>query len=100
MKGYGFTVEVTVKRVKGKCSVGHKVGDKVIFDGLSVKGNICSSALATFVPTLYAFMWGAEFPWDKSRDVTTVPCVDEKNQVVFELKRDRGHPWYTKKEAT
>lgn len=83
MKGYGLTVEVTVKKVKGKCSVGHKVGDKIIFDGLSVKGNICSSALATIIPTLYAFMWGAEFPWDKSRDVTTMPCPDEKNQVVF-----------------
>jgi len=43
-------------------------------------------------------MWGAEFPWDEDRDVTTVPCVDEKNQVVFELKRDRKHPWYKDKE--
>ena len=96
-KGYGFTVTATVKEIKGKCEVGHRVGDKVVFDGLSVKGKVCSGALATVMPTLYAFMWGAEFPWDEDKDVTTVPCVDEKNQVVFELRRDRQHPWYARK---
>ena len=95
-KSYGFTVTVTVVEIKGKCEVGHKVGEKIIFDGLSVKGKMCSSALAAMMPTLYAFMWGAEFPWDQDKDTTTVPCVDEKNQVVFELKRDRKHPWYTR----
>jgi len=95
-KGYGYTVTATVKGIKGRCEVGYKVGDKIVFDGLSVNGKICSGALATIVPTLYAFMWGAEFPWDEDKDVTTVPCVDEQNQVVFELKRDRQHPWYTR----
>ena len=95
-KGYGYTVTATVKGIKGRCEVGYKVGDKIVFDGLSVKGKTCSGVLATIVPTLYAFMWGAEFPWDEDKDVTTVPCVDEQNQVVFELKRDRQHPWYTR----
>ncbi len=31
------TVEVTVRSTKGKCYFGHKVGDKIIFDGRSVK---------------------------------------------------------------
>ncbi len=100
MKGYGFPVEVTVKKIKGKCSFGHKVGDKIVFDGLGVKGNICPSALATMFSIVYAFMWGAEFPWDKNRDITTVPCVDDENQVVFELKRDRKHPFFKEKEMT
>jgi uncharacterized protein (DUF2132 family) len=43
-------------------------------------------------------MWGAEFPWDEDRDATDVPCVDSKNQVVFELKRTRKHPWFKEKE--
>jgi uncharacterized repeat protein (TIGR04076 family) len=98
IKGYGFAVEATVKKIKGKCSHGYKVGDKIIFDGLHIKGKVCPSALATIVPTIYAFMWGAEFPWDEDRDVTDVPCVDSKNQVVFELKRDRKHPWFKEKE--
>jgi hypothetical protein len=38
----------------------------------------------------YAFAWGAaEFPWDKDKDVTSVPCLDAENSVVFELQRDR-----------
>jgi len=98
IKGYGFAVEASVKKIKGKCSHGYKVGDKIIFDGLNIKGRVCPSALATIVPTIYAFMWGAEFPWDENRDVTDVPCVDSKNQVVFELKRDRKNPWFKEKE--
>ena len=98
IKGYGFAVEATVKKIKGKCSHGYKVGDKIIFDGLHIKGRVCPSALATIVPTIYAFMWRAEFPWDEDRDVTDVPCVDSKNQVVFELRRDRKHPWFKEKE--
>ena len=38
-------IEVTVKSQKGKCNFGHKVGDKLIFDGKSVKGDICYGAL-------------------------------------------------------
>nr|MDO8099132.1 TIGR04076 family protein [Candidatus Njordarchaeota archaeon] len=96
---YGFTVEATVKEIRGKCSLGYKVGDRIVFDGIHIRGKVCPSALATIVPTIYAFMWGAEFPWNEDRDVTTVPCVDEKNQVVFELKRDRNHPWFRDTES-
>nr|MDO8045956.1 hypothetical protein [Candidatus Baldrarchaeota archaeon] len=41
----------------------HKVGDKIIFDGKSIKGNICYSALMTLLPKIYAMRYGAEFPW-------------------------------------
>lgn len=96
-KSYGYSVKVTVKKIKGNCPLGHKVGDEIIFDGVRVKGKICFSALATLMPTIYAFAWGAEFPWDENEDVTVLPCPDETNQVIFELKRDRKHPWYIKK---
>jgi len=98
-KGYGYTLTVTVKKIKGKCDVGHKVGDKIVFDGLRVRGKMCFSALATLMPTIYAFAWGAEFPWNKNRDTTTIPCPDDINQVVFEIKRDRRHPWYSEKQV-
>lgn len=98
MTGYGYTVEVTVKKIKGKCDVGHRVGDEIVFDGRSVKGKICLSALAAMMPTVHSFAWGAEFPWDKDKDVTYFPCPDDVNQVMFELKRDRKHPWYKEKQ--
>jgi uncharacterized repeat protein (TIGR04076 family) len=89
-KGYGFAVEATVKSIRGKCMFGHKVGDKIVFDGSEVKGKICYAALIYIMPIVYAFAWGAaEFPWDKDKDVTSVPCLDAENSVVFELQRDR-----------
>jgi len=97
-KGYGYTVTVTVKEIKGTCDVGHKVGDKIVFDGLKVHGKMCFSALATLMPTIYAFAWGSEFPWTEKSDVTTAPCPDEMNQVVFELRRDHRKPWYKAKQ--
>lgn len=93
-KGYGFVIEATVKSIKGECMFGHKVGDKIVFDGSEVKGKICYAALIYIMPIVYAFAWGAEFPWDKDKDVTSVPCLDAENSVVFELKRDRTRFWY------
>jgi uncharacterized repeat protein (TIGR04076 family) len=37
-------IKVTVKSQKGKCAFEHKVSDMTIFDGKSVKGDICFSA--------------------------------------------------------
>jgi uncharacterized repeat protein (TIGR04076 family) len=57
------TVEVTVKSQKGKCAFGHKIGDKIVFDGKSVKGNVCYSALMVLFPKVYAMRYGSVFPW-------------------------------------
>ena len=62
---------------------GHKVGDKIIFDGKSIKGDICYSAL--MVLKVYAMRYGAEFPWAK--DVIFNACPDHENPVVFEIRR-------------
>lgn len=40
-------VEVTVKSQKGTCHFGHRVADKIVFNGRTVKGPICYSALST-----------------------------------------------------
>jgi uncharacterized repeat protein (TIGR04076 family) len=94
MGEYGFPIILTVKKLNGPCDNGHKVGDQVLFGQMEIKGKLCNGAWRTIYPTLYAFQWGAEFPWDKNRDITTVPC----HNVVFELKRDRKNVWYTEKE--
>jgi len=96
-KTYGYSVTVTVKEIKGKCEVGHKVGDKTIFDGYEVKGKMCFSAMLHLLPIIHAFAWGAEFPWDKNEDITYYSCPDPENCVTFEIKRDRKHPWYIRK---
>jgi uncharacterized repeat protein (TIGR04076 family) len=81
-------IEVTVKSQKGKCAFGHKVGDKIAFDGKTVKGNICYSALMVLLPKVYAMRY-AEFPWAKDKDAICNACPDAENPVVFEIRRTR-----------
>lgn len=83
------TIEVRVVSQKGKCAFRHKVGDKIVFDGKSVKGNICYSALMVLLPKVYAMRYGAEFPWSEDKDVIFNACPDAENPVVFEIRRIR-----------
>jgi uncharacterized repeat protein (TIGR04076 family) len=82
-------VEVTVKSQRGKCGFGHKVGDKIIFDGRTVRGDICYSALAVLLPKVYAMRYGADFPWAEEKDVIFNACPDGENPVVFEIRRTK-----------
>lgn len=81
------SVEVTVKSQKGDCRFGFKPGDKIVFDGRTVKGNTCYAALMVLMPYVYAMRYGIEFPWAKDKDTITVPCPDAENPVVFEIRR-------------
>ncbi len=82
-------IEVTVKSQKGKCALGHKVGDKIVFDGRSVRGDICYSALMVLLPKIYAMRYGVEFPWSEDGDTIFNACPDPENPVVFEIRRIR-----------
>ncbi len=84
-----YTIEVTVKSQKGNCVFGHKVGDKISFDGKSVQGNICYSALMVLLPKIFAMLYGVEFPWAHDKNVIYNACPDATNPVVFEIRRIR-----------
>lgn len=85
----GFTIVLRVIRQEGHCAAGHKVGDEVVFDGTSVRGKICISALYSVLPKVFAMRYGACFPWLKDPDVATHACPDAHNAVVFEVRRLR-----------
>lgn len=87
--GMPCDVEVTVRSQKGRCAFGHRVGDKVLFDGRSVGGEICYSALVVLLPKVFAMRYGVEFPWSKDKDVISNACPDAENPVVFEIRRMR-----------
>lgn len=82
-------IEVTVKSQKGKCNFGYKVGDKIIFDGKTVKGNTCYAALMILLPYVYALRYDAKFPWASHEDVITIACPDAENPVTFEIRRQK-----------
>jgi len=84
-----YQIVVTVRAVKGTCKFGHQVGDQVVFDGETVNGRICMSALYSFLPKVFAMRYGADFPWLDAahKDVATHACPDAHNPVVFEIRR-------------
>ena len=86
----GYKVVAKVISQKGTCGFGHKVGDTVVFDGETVQGSVCFSALYSFLPKVFAMRYGANFPWLDDKDVATHACPDAYNPVVFEMRRVRG----------
>lgn len=86
----GCRVEVKVISQKGTCHFGHQVGDSVVFDGETIQGRICLSALYSLLPKVFAMRYGADFPWLKeNKDIATHACPDASNPVVFEIRRIR-----------
>lgn len=85
----GFKIVARVIRQEGRCIAGHQVGDEVAFDGQTVQGKICISALCSFLSKVFAMRYGADFPWLDNPDVSTHACPDAQNPVVFEIRRVR-----------
>jgi len=86
----GYRVEVKVIRQQGTCHFGHLVDDLITFDGETIQGRICMSALYSMMPKVFALRYGAKFPWLKDNpDVSTHACPDAFNPVVFEIRRIR-----------
>jgi uncharacterized repeat protein (TIGR04076 family) len=85
----GFKIVARVIRQEGHCAAGHQVGDEIVFDGRTVDGKVCISALYSFLPKVYAMRYGATFPWLDDPDVSTHACPDAWNPVVFEIRRVR-----------
>lgn len=85
----GFSVIAEVFSQKGECAAGHRVGDRVVFDGLNVEGPVCLHALYSFLPKVFAMRFGAEFPWLEDPDAARHACPDAENPVVFEIRRVR-----------
>ena len=86
-----YKVVAKVISQKGTCGFGHKLDDTVVFDGETVQGRVCLSALYSFLPKVFAMRYGANFPWLKEdKDVTTHACPDAYNPVVFEIRRLRA----------
>jgi len=85
----GYTITARVISQEGHCVSGHRVGDEVVFDGLTANGKVCIHALYSFLPKVFAMRYGATFPWLEDPDVSTHACPDAKNPVVFEIRRIR-----------
>jgi uncharacterized repeat protein (TIGR04076 family) len=82
-------IEAKVISQKGRCALGHKVGDVVKFTETGVEGKICIHALYSMLPAVVAMLHEAHFPWLENPDVKTHACPDAFNPLVFEITRIR-----------
>jgi uncharacterized repeat protein (TIGR04076 family) len=88
MPEQGYKIIAKVVSQKGTCGFGYKPGDEIVFDGETIRGRICMSALYSFLPKVYAMRYGAVFPWlQENKDVAPHACPDAANPVVFEIRR-------------
>ncbi len=86
----GFLVVATVKKVKGHCNAGHKIGDQIELSGHST-GNMCGFFYHDLFPYVIMLQFGGSFPpeWGNP-DIVEMSCMDKANEVTIELKRIRG----------
>lgn len=82
-----YLIQAEVIKQEGHCQAGHQVGDRVLFDGLTVQGKVCIHALYSFLPKVFAMRYGARFPWLEDPDAAAHACPDAENPVVFEIRR-------------
>ena len=78
-------LEIEVVSVKGTCEFGHKVGDKIILDGETVKGRICYESLMMLLTKAYALFNGATFNWAPD-GIFHSACPDPYNQVIYRYR--------------
>ena len=85
-----YKVKVIVHDVvKNKCPEGFIVGDSWIVGDGKTPGGMCAIAYNTLFPTIRAFRFGAEYPWDADKDVTYMQCPDRKVGLIYEIRKMR-----------
>ena len=84
----GYRIMGTIKNVKGKCSAGHKVGDKIEISGYD-SGGLCGFFYHDIFPYIIMLQFGGGFPsdWGGDPNIIELECVDKNNAVTIELRR-------------
>ncbi|MDY6880666.1 MAG: TIGR04076 family protein [Desulfatiglans sp.] len=83
----GCRVVGTIRNVKGVCSAGHKVGDRLELSGYNTAG-LCGFFYHGIFPYVIMLQFGGGFPseWGNP-DLLELDCMDKVNAVTIELKR-------------
>jgi len=63
MKFNKVLVEIVAIEGKGRCSFGHKVGEKFVFDEFGPNRKMCLYALAALLPAVNVLLHQGRFPW-------------------------------------
>ena len=84
----GYRVIGTIKGVKGECSWGHKVGDRIELSCYSADG-LCGFLYHSAFPFIIMLQFGGKFPDEWGGEVIRLDCIDKYNAVTIELRREK-----------
>ena len=84
----GYKVIGTIKQVKGECSWGHKVGDRLELSAHSA-GGLCGFFYHDVFPYIVMLQFGGKFPDEWGGEVIELDCMDRVNAVTIELHREK-----------
>jgi uncharacterized repeat protein (TIGR04076 family) len=78
-------LEAEVVNVVGKCTVGHKKGDKLVLSCYD-SGGLCGFFYHDIFPSLSVLQFGGSYPWSRDGSLT-LECPDRKNAVTLRVRR-------------
>jgi len=85
-----YRVTLEVKKVKGRCAAGYKVGDKIVIEEPFIiakeSSNICLYAISAVLPYL-TILYRDTPANDWINQITELQCPDSINTVTFKVKR-------------
>ena len=84
----GYKVIGTIKSIKGECSAGHKVGDRLELSGHS-SGGLCGFFYHDIFPYIIMLQFGGKFPDSWGGGVVELECMDRTNAVTIELRPEK-----------
>ena len=83
----GHRIVGTITSIKGQCSAGHKVGDKLELSAPSTAG-LCGLFYHDICPYIIMLQFGGGFPLEgEVPNVIELECMDRANAVRIELRR-------------
>ena len=80
-------IEVEVVKVNKECTIGHKVGDKIIFENDTIDGRLCHTAMYCMLPKIFAMKYEAKFPWCAENPNSDSHSCPNKGNVTFNITR-------------
>ena len=82
---HGYRIQAEVTAIKGTCSWGHAVGQKMEISCHDTAGT-CGMLFHEMFPTLSVLQFGGKYPWGEE-GVAQVECPDRYNAVTLLLRR-------------
>lgn len=83
----GYRVLATIIDIKGKCNVGHRVGESFEIICHNPAG-LCGFFYNKMFPSLQTFQFGGSMPWWQG-DTIEIQCPDPQNLVTIKLERSK-----------